>query len=304
MTPEDIGNAIDTAQADLEGSQPVEGGQAVEESPFDFPNAWNKETRASIESLLKAPDGRKYADQFRKQWDEHDKVYRSTQAERDRFRAQSERWQQAIQPYEQQYRMMGVDPMNGVQQALAWAQQIQQNPQQTLQQLAQMYGVDFSKAQEDQPYVDPYVKQIESAMAQRLGKIEQAVNGVFGQFNQQAQERELQKIHAFANEQDEQGNLKNAYFNELPIDELVQLVNAGYPLERAYQIACLSNDDIRAKMEQAKAAKDAASRRVRAEKAQGALAAASPAGKAVTGKAKTPKNARDAVEAAFAELQG
>lgn len=302
MQPEDqIADPIEPVEAGLEAVQPAEG--EVEPTPFEYPNQWNKDTRAAVEAMLGQPDGRKWADSIRKQWDEHDGRYRTTQAERDRYRSQADRWQQAIQPYEQQYRMLGMDPYAGVQQAIAWQAAIHQNPQQTLAQLAQMYGIQLGgQPAEDEPYVDPYVKKIEQQYAQRFGNIENAIQSVLGQFGHQAQEQALGQIHAFATETDEDGTPKHPYFNEIPQDELVRLVNAGYSLDKAYSIACMSNDDVRAKMEQARAVKDAAARRVQAEKAQGALTAKSPAGKAGGTSARAPRTAAEAVDMALREL--
>ncbi len=277
-----------------------DGGEV--ESPFEHHPEWSKDTRAAIDELLKAENGRRYAETFRKQWDSGWNSWRTTQSERDKYRAAAERWNGVIQPYEQQYRMSGMDPVNGVQQALAWAQAIQQNPQQTLQQLAQMYGVDFSKAKEDEPYVDPYVKQIEQQYAQRFGRIEQAINGVLGTFTQQSQSQALGYIEQFATATDESGNLLHPHFNDIPTDELVKLVNAGYPLDKAYQIACVASDDVRAKIEKAKAEKEAAARRVQAEKATAATAALSPKGKAIGKGATKPMSAMQAIEAAEREL--
>ena len=302
MQPEDqIADPIEPVEAGLEAVQPAEG--EVEPTPFEYPNQWNKDTRAAVEAMLGQPDGRKWADSIRKQWDEHDGRYRTTQAERDRYRSQADRWQQAIQPYEQQYRMLGMDPYAGVQQAIAWQAAIHQNPQQTLSQLAQMYGIQLGgQPAEDEPYVDPYVKQMKQEYDQSHQQIKGALSSIQNYFEQQKTEHAMQQIHAFATETDEDGNPKHAHFSEIPQDELVRLVNAGYSLDKAYSIACMSNDDVRAKIEQARAVKDAAARRVQAEKAQGALTAKSPAGKAGGTSARAPRTAAEAVDMALREL--
>lgn len=302
MQPEDqIADPIEPVEAGLEAVQPAEG--EVEPTPFEYPNQWNKDTRAAVEAMLGQPDGRKWADSIRKQWDEHDGRYRTTQAERDRYRSQADRWQQAIQPYEQQYRMLGMDPYAGVQQAIAWQAAIHQNPQQTLAQLAQMYGIQLGgQPAEDEPYVDPYVKQMKHEYDQKHQRVEGALSSIQNYFEQQKIEYAMQQIHAFATATDEDGTPKHPHLGEIPQDELVRLVNAGYSLDKAYSIACMSNDDVRAKMEQARAVKDAAARRVQAEKAQGALTAKSPAGKAGGTSARAPRTAAEAVDMALREL--
>lgn len=281
--------------------------EAVETPAFEYPDNWTKETRSAVEAMLAHPEGRPWAEQWRNQWKSAEEQQRKLQGDRDRYRAHAEnysKWQQMLSPYEQQYRMHGIPIENGVMQAMEWSKAIQANPQQALSQLAQMYGVDFSKAKEEEPYVDPYVKQIEQQYAQKFRGIEQALQGVIGHFQQQGVQQAVSHIQAFAEQVDETGAPSHPYFNELDENELIRLVNAGYPLEKAYQIACMADEAVAKKIEADKAKKAAAVRQTEAQKATGAVKALSPAGKAATTTAKRPRDAGAAIEEALRELTG
>ena len=307
MDPTETGDAIEPT--DVQTDLGAGGGEAHEAPEFEYPDSWTKETKAAVESMLGHPEGRKWADQYRNQWQSAEEQQRKLQSDRDRYRAHAEqwgKWQQSLAPYEQQFRMYGIPLESGVMQALEWSKAIQSNPKQALQQLAQMYAVDFSKPAEgtDEPYVDPYVKQLEQRYQRDIGGIQQALQGVMGHFQQQTVQQAVSQIEAFANATDESGAPSHPYFNDLDENELIRLVNAGYPLEKAYQIACMSNEDVAKKIAADKAKKDAAARRSDAEKAAGAAKALSPAGKAATSKPKAPRTAREAIEMAERELSG
>lgn len=308
MDPTENSEPIDTAEVTPDLSADA-GEAAAESSPFEYPDTWTKETRTAVESMLAHPEGRPWAEQWRNQWKSAEEQQRKLQGDRDRYRAHAEnysKWQQMLSPYEQQYRMHGIPIENGVMQAMEWSKAIQANPQQALQQLAQMYGVDFAKAEEsaDQPYVDPYVKQFEQRYQRDMGGIQQALQGVMGHFQQQTIHQAVSQIQAFADAVDESGAPSHPYFNELDEQELVRLANAGYSLEQAYKIACMANEAVAKKIEADKAKRAAAVRQTDAQKATGAVKALSPAGKAATASAKKPRDAGAAIDEALRELTG
>lgn len=287
--------------------------EAVETPAFEYPDNWTKETRSAVEAMLAHPEGRPWAEQWRNQWKSAEEQQRKLQGDRDRYRAHAEnysKWQQMLSPYEQQYRMHGIPIENGVMQAMEWSKAIQANPQQALSQLAQMYGVDFSKAEEtaDQPYVDPHVKQLQQQYQRDMGSVQNAIQGVIGYIQQRETQQQIElaeaEIKAFAEQVDETGAPSHPYFTELDQNELIQLVRAGYKLDRAYKIACMENESVARKIEADKAKKAAAVRQTEAQKATGAVKALSPAGKAATTTAKRPRDAGAAIEEALRELTG
>lgn len=276
---------------------------------FEFHKDWNKETRETLQGLLQQPEGRKYLEAFHKQYGSLDERFRGIQSNHDKYQAQLNQFGQVIAPFQQYFQMRGAPPQQEIGRALAWAQHLYQNPQQGLAQLARELGVDVGggaqQQQDNDVYVDPYVKRLEETFQSRLDQLEQSYQQVAGTFQGQQQNQILGQIHAFRQAVDEQGNPKAAYFDDL-LPEITRQVTAGYSLEDAYRIAAYANSDVWSKIQadQAKAAEAAAKKAAQAslaeaQKAERATGARSPSGNGQGSGPPKPRNKDEAFNLAW-----
>lgn len=167
----------------------------------------------------------------------------------------------------------GVNPTSLIQSWAQVANQLQQNPQQAIQQLAQQYNVDlnsFTKQKENDIWGEE--TQPQNYQDPRFSQLEQQFNQLTGQLQQRDQaEREAKvktfedNIRSFAEQKTEAGSLAHPHFDELLPDMMnlakVTQQNGQQPdLQKLYETALWANPSTREKTiaaQQAAAAKKA-----------------------------------------------
>jgi hypothetical protein len=321
----DFDIAFDAATSELSGQSPVgeeesapsqpqiaEYGTEVAAAPspaeFEWHKDWNKETRESLQELLKQPEGRKYLETFHKQYGSLDERFRDTQSKHDRYHAQLQQLAPSIAPFQQYFQMRGVPPQQAIAQSLAWAQNLYNDPERAYAQLGRELGITTGGGQQqtDQDvWVDPAISQLEQRLMARLEQAEEQLQQVNGTFEGMTTNQILGHIHAFRQAVDEQGNPKAPYFDEL-MPEITRMVHAGYPLDEAYRVAAYADKQVwgkleadRAKANEAKVRKEAADRLAEAQKAERATGSKSPPGNGQGGGPAKPRNSQEAFNAAW-----
>lgn len=250
------------------GKEPADKGQSVQaavEAALELPGGkWTDEQKQLYGKLGSLPEGRTYQ-QF------INDVYKSMQGDYTRktqevanFRREYDQFQQMLQPYLPQWQRAGVQPLQGMQQVLGWAQYVASNPKQGLLELAKTYGVDLSEAVQEQPYVDPAVQSLQ----QKLSQFEQNQHYQRVQAEQAQQAQILAEIQAFEEAQDESGNPAHPHFRDV-YDDMIVLLQSGRfkDLQSAYDYATYGNRDVRTRLAEQAAKQDAAKRAAEAQKA-------------------------------------
>lgn len=135
-----------------------------------------------------------------------------------------------LQQRAQQWQMQGMNLQGGLGQVFAYMDALQQNPDATLLQLAQMYkprdagkflaslaqatGADLNQIAQGQPYIDPAVTQVVNPLMQRLQGLEQMLGTAQQQATQAQQEGFLRFIDQFENAKDADGSAMHPYLRE------------------------------------------------------------------------------------------
>lgn len=237
--PQEIPEPVEAGAPEVEpAAEPVEPAEPA----IDFPAAWKKDYSEHWGSLPR--DVQQYIIEREKQAQQgiNEKGQALSELER-----QFQPLQEVIQPYAQTFAMQGMTPVQGVQQLLAYQQALTENPQETLLQLAQAYGVDLQQAFESQPYVDPQVQTLQQELQQVRQQLDQTA-----QSNQQRQhEAIVEQIGQFASAVDESGNPKHPHFESV-YEDIVTLMQMGRAssLEDAYAKAVQFNPDVQAQLQQ------------------------------------------------------
>lgn len=223
--------------------EPVEpAAEPVEpEAPtIDFPAAWKKDYSEHWGTLPR--DVQQYIVEREKQAQQgiNEKGQALSELEK-----QYQPLQEVIQPYAQTFAMQGMTPVQGISQLLAYQQALTENPQETLMQLAQAYGVDLQQAFENQPYVDPQVQTLQ----QKLESLEQQQAQAAQSQQQRQHEAIVEQIAQFASAADESGNPKHPHFESV-YDDIVTLMQMGRAssLEDAYAKAVQYNPEVQAQL--------------------------------------------------------
>lgn len=141
---------------------------------------------------------------------------------------------QVVRPYMPMIQQMGVSPIANIQSLLQIQYEMQQNPQATLQKLAQSWGIEFG---EQPQQLDPNA----SALQLRLQQLEQMVNSQRQSAEQQVMSSAQQDIAEFS------ADPTNLYFEDVKQD-MAALLRSGYAkdLKDAYDKAVYANPTTRA----------------------------------------------------------
>lgn len=180
-------------------------------------------------------------------------------------RQQLEAMQSALTPLQQSWQMQGMDVNAGLQSLVGYAQALQSNPQETLLALAKQYGVDLQQAFDEQPYIDPALKQYED----KIATLEQKLHSFEHNTQTQQQNAAFSQLDQFEQATDAEGNLKHPHFDQV-MDQMTGLLQAGIAqdLESAYEKAVLLNPDVQADLSAQKAQAQAHAKQQQAEKAK------------------------------------
>lgn len=213
--------------------------------------------------------------------------------------------EQVIGPRRQAFVAEGTTPAVAVQQLFAMSDFAGQNPGDFVLWFAQQRGLDLDALLDardaQQQNVSPEVRALQGQVQQLSGTIQQ-----FQQQGQQvAQQANIQQVEAFALERDATGALKRPYLNDVldgftaqitAVQRMQPNLSNAEVLERAYQNACWSDVNIRAKMQNAQNVQQQQERAAAAKRA-GSSVTGAPAGGSNT----TPNNANRTLREEIAE---
>jgi len=240
----------DTAEGDVtdaefsqESESEVEDTPGPEPKPISAPKTWPKEEREAFETL---PEDQQTF--MLKREKERDAAFTRKTSELAEQRKEAQGVLDVVKPYEAQMRANGIEPQEYIARLMTYDQALRQNPRQTLEYLAQHYGVapqssDLGVDQQNvyQEPADPQYQQLQQQLdqqAQYLRSMEQS----------QQQERYGQlvnKVEDFANQKDKSGDLLYPHFEKLR-ERMGRLVNSGETtdLKQAYNMALRLDEDL------------------------------------------------------------
>lgn len=216
--------ALEGAQADLDGNAQGGDAQQAQQLPeFEAPAFWKQETKEAWKALHGYAEGRPHLQRLHEQWGQTQSYLGGLQQEHAQMRNQFGPLNEFLQPYAQQWAQEGMDPVSGLRQVMAFRDGMIRNPQETLLNLAQSFGVDLQQAIAEAPYVLPEVQQLQSRIAQMEEASRQAEMG------QQRQQQQWlhQQVQAFETEVDDQGNAKHPHFRDV-VQDMLYLHARGY----------------------------------------------------------------------------
>lgn len=207
---------------------------------------------------------------------------------------------------QQQFAIQGLTPQTAISQLFTLSDYAAQDPAGFIQYFANQRGIDLSQLagqpQQPQPQIDPndpnaqvppqngeiprdpytmqlenHVKQLTNAFNQLKGQIDQRTQAEIQRDN----ERMDAEINAFVTAQDENGQLKHPYYEQVrPLMATLLERHQASTMEQAYDMACRANSDVNAKIA---AAQKHADERARVNAERKKAAAAQKAGSSVSG---------------------
>jgi hypothetical protein len=197
--------------------------------------------------------------------------------------------QQLIGPRREAWAAQGLNPLVAINQLFALSDFASTKPGDFVLWFAGSNGVDLealldAQAAHQQP-VDPNVRRLEGTIQQLQGTVQQFQQGQ----EAAAHQARLAEVQTFASEKDEAGNLKRPYLTEVTDAWATQigLIRAANPqmpnaeiLQRAYDAACWTNPQVRAKMQEANIAqqRQQEAQRVNAARVAGSSVTGAPGG--------------------------
>lgn len=168
---------------------------------------------------------------------------------------------QILNPYLPMIQSAGRDPMQHIAGLLQFQYELQTNPQRTLAQLAQQFGITPEHFTQ-QPQVDPAVFQLQK----EVHRLHQMLAQGSQQTAQQVANQANAEIEKFSR------NPENVYFHNVR-EKMAGLLNSGLAnsLDDAYAQACMLDEGVRSAI-QAKQLRDAEQKRIDEAKAKAANA--------------------------------
>jgi hypothetical protein len=207
------------------------------------PKTWPKEQREAFEAL---PEDQQSF--MLKREKERDAAFTRKTSELAEQRKEAQSVLDVVKPYETQMRANGIQPEEYIARLMTYDQALRQNPKQTIEHLAQHYGVNLKSNEsgvDQQPLyqepVDPQYQQLQQQLDEQ-GKYLRSMQ----ESQQNAQYSELVgKVEGFANEKSSSGELKHPHFEKLR-ERMGRLVNAGEAkdLKQAYNMALRLDEDL------------------------------------------------------------
>jgi hypothetical protein len=285
-----------------EGAEAVEQAEETVQIPDELQpvSAWKEEARQAWESIAANQDYHDYLRNLRGQLDS-DYQYR-TQLEQERAEL-SQRAQVAdqINQLAGQYAdvFQGRNPTEVIGNYLYYAQQLQKDPQNTLQRLAKDYGIDLKQLVQDQPYVDEYTQKLQTQLEQVQRQMsEQQIA------QQQAQARQqIESAKAFEFETDAEGNLLHPHVPKVAT-HMIALLKSGQAqdFKQAYETACWMNAEVRESLLKEQASSKEQQRKEQAARAKAAATAQPKPSKSSKSQPRGVEDLDDAMERAEKEL--
>ena len=248
---------------------PIDETLELSEPPLEPPGKWDRRYKEVFEEWGQHPNGRKWQETILDYYKDNQGYATQLEQDRARFRQQAETWGQVIQPYEQMIAMAGVTPDHFVRQAMGLAMQLQQNPRDTLVQLARRANIDLNQLVQDQPYVDPQVMNLQTQMQRLQETYRQREQRQAQEQVQRIQSEIDQQLRSFANAKADNGDPKFPHFSIPEVQEEMAAFIRGRPdlsLEDAYARACRDVPAVAQAEEREKRMKEVAARAARAKK--------------------------------------
>ena len=246
---------------------PPGGGPPIpaELPPLEAPNVWGKKYKETFSQVASNAEQRAIAEAWLEQWKETQGYVTKKEQEAADYRKRFDPLHEVLSPYENYWRMQGMDTVSGVRQLVTYAAELARNPAQMLPQLAQMYGVDLRQLVAEQPYVDPQVQTLQQQRQQLQGQLQQQTTAQ----QQQYYNRLTEEVRAFETATDEQGNPKHPHFSRV-FDRMVALARGGaaQSIDQAYEMAVMLDKELQAELSKEAQMREAAARAAAAKKAQ------------------------------------
>lgn len=169
------------------------------------------------------------------------------------FRREREQLDEMFSPYTRDLELRGSNRTQFIQSLLGAHKFLLEKPQEAFKWLAQEYGIDPSKLNE-QPGTPT-----ESAALKEVASLRKELGGFLSKQQNAELQTNLQKVQSFAEAKDEKGQFLHPYFDEVAEDILVLQKAGTKDLDTAYNKAIRMRDDIWEKVSAEKAkAKQAA----------------------------------------------
>lgn len=154
------------------------------------------------------------------------------------LRSYKQQFDAILQPYRQEFALAGLDEAGGVRYLLAVRDALKNKPAETLNWLAQQYGVDLRQVAEGIQPPDPATQ----AVTQQVNQFGQKLTQIEQSLQQNAEQQAYRMLDTFAQEKDATGNPKHPHF-EAVVETMTQLMKSGMvqlgDLETAYKQAVL-----------------------------------------------------------------
>jgi hypothetical protein len=259
--------------------------------PLEAPKHWSTDDRTEFTTLP-----RKVQERWLARETEYARGIDGKAQELARIKRDYEALEGPLKPFERELGLRGVGKSQFLESLVNAHKYLSEQPQQALQWIAQQYGIDPKTAFEAPAGVDQNLQPV----LQKVQQLESVITTQQKQAAQRAQEEQLQKITAFAEAKDAGGNASHPYFNDVA-EDIVKLIHAGVrDLDVAYTKAIRMNDDVYAKVQADKVAKEASSKAVEQQaKVEKAKKAAVGTNGAAVGSSQS-KSLRDDLNSAFA----
>ena len=228
---------------------------------------WKQQYRDAFGKYAANPEHRDLLTSWQGQWKETQGYITQKEQEYADYRKRFDPLHEVLSPYENHWRMQGMDTVSGVRQLVSYAEALAKDPASMIPQLAQMYGVDLQSLVAEQPYIDPQV----SALQQQVQQMQQAEQWQRQAAQQQQLARLSDEVRAFETAADEQGNPKAPHFQRV-FNTMVALANGGAAksIQEAYDKAVLLDSELQAEIAEARAKQEATARAAEVNKAQAA----------------------------------
>lgn len=240
---------------------------ALNTETLNPPPKWDRRYKEAFEDLGKVEGGSAYQQAMIDLYNDQQGYATQIEQERAQLRKFAEPLQGALEPYQQFIAQSGATPDQMIRQAMGLVMRLSQNPQATIQGLAQRAGIDLNQIGQDAPYVDPQVQQLEAEMRRMKQSQLHERQKQMEQWQQQQVAQIQQQIDTFTKATDDNGNPKYPHL-ELVEGEMAMILkgNPNVSLEDAYSKACKLSDEVTQAQEAQNKAREAARKAAKAKK--------------------------------------
>ena len=233
----------DVTEAELGHEGEPEAGDASEPKHISAPKTWPTEHREAFDEL---PEQLQIHTLKREK--EREAAFTRKTTELAEQRKEAKGVLDVVKPYEAQMRANGIQPAEYLARLMTYDNALRQNPKQTLEYLAQHYGVNLGSGDtgvEQQPvYQEPADPQYQQ-LQQQLNQTQEHLRSMEQTQQQERYGQLVGTVETFAKEKDSAGNPKYPHFDKLR-ERMGRLVNSGETtdLGKAYNMALRMDDGL------------------------------------------------------------